>query len=480
MGRRVVPKSDREVRALTHGTVKGAVSQSKGRKREVGAPCTAYHAVGGEGAHGLALMCQPPTSEGASGARSWLLRYTFSGRQREMGLGSYPAVTLARAREKAREIRAQLSDGVDPLEARRQSLAESRKRLARAVTFERLALDYMAMRHAHYDDKPHAINSIKKVEKETSQLRRFVFPELGQSMPGELTPEDIANVLRPIRLAGKRETESQVRRNLAQVMDLARARGLTDQPNPVDLRVLRNLLPETPAGKMRKLEAAQALSNHPALDVADLPRFVARLREDDTLGARSLLFQILTATRPGEARQAKWSDVDMDAALWCIPAEDMKTGETHHVPLSRAAVSLLASLPRIGTYIFSTDGKRPVSNNTANQRIKALHKLDIALGSGGFIDSAQTDKDGNHPRAVAHGFRSTFKDWSRAVESFSDELTELALAHRVRLENAKVREAYARDKLVGRRRPIMEAWSKYCGLPHVTARLSKASRGAKS
>ena len=479
MGRRVVPKSDREVRMLTHGTVKGARSIGEGRKREVGEPGNAYHAVGGEGAHGLVLVCQPPTTEGVRGARSWLLRYSFNGRQREMGLGAYPAVSLSRAREKAREIRAGLAEGVDPLDARRKSKEETRKQTARAVTFERLAIEYMDMRRAHYDDKPHAVNSIKKVEKETSQLRRYVFPELGGASPGELTPEDVANVLRPIRLAGKRETESQVRRNLAQIMDLARARGLTERANPVDLRVLRNLLPETPAGKMRKLEAAQALSNHPALDVAELPRFITRLREDGALGAQALLFQILTATRPGEARLAKWADVDLEAAVWRIPAEDMKTGEAHDVPLSRAAVAMLEGLPRRGVYIFSVDGTRPVSNNTANQRIKAIHTMDIALGNGGFVDSAQSDKAGNHPRAVAHGFRSTFKDWSRTVERFSDELTELALAHRVRLENSKVREAYARDKLVSQRRPIMEAWAKYCGLPTRPGQVIEFKRGAK-
>tara|TARA_R100000005_G_scaffold96662_2_gene85694 strand:+ start:7887 stop:9284 length:1398 start_codon:yes stop_codon:yes gene_type:complete len=447
MGRRVAPKSEREVRQLTY-------SEERNAKR--------YHAVGGDGAHGLVLMCQPPSEKGVPSARSWILRYTFAGRQQEMGLGSYPAVTLARAREKAREARVILDGGKNPLALKKEARRASRKTEAKAVAFSVLAADYMELRRQPYCGKSHATHSLKKIDKETNQLSRYAYPFLGNQLVDKITSEDVAEVLRPLRLDGKRETETQVRRNIAKIMDLAKARKLVDV-NPVDRSVLRNLLPDTPSGKMKMLETAANKKNHPALDVADMPRFVSALSMDDTLGAKVLLFQILTAARPGEARLAKWQSVDSNEKLWRVPAEDMKTGVAHDVPLSERAVSLLKCMPRKGVYIFSRDGKKPVSENTANIRIKAHHTFDISIGGPGFVDSAQTDIRGNHPRAVAHGFRSTFKDWSRTVASFPDELTELALAHKFRIENAEVRASYARDKLVSRRRPIMEAWAKFCG-----------------
>ena len=384
MGRRVVPLSDKAVQNLTHGVVEGKHLKHQDQKNEPGTPRTAYHAVGGEGAEGLTLMCQPPRQKGVKGPRSWILRISIDGRQRQIGLGSYPVVTLARAREKAREIRAMVADGIDPLEHKRKARADREAAKRRLVKFEDLARDYMENRM----EESGARNAEKKISKEFNQLKRYSFPAIGKRIVGDLTPNDIAEAVRGPLEAGKKETYNQVRRNITRIMDLARAKGLFHGDNPADLGVLKHLLP-TPKGKKKTLSKPQ---HHPAVMLSDAQRFYAAVSADQTNGARLIQFQLLTAARPGEARHARWADIDMVNKVWHVPAEDMKMGLPHDVPLSDAAVELLAALPRVGDYVF---GGRPPSENTASKRLRDLHKIDIAAGGSGFFDACRDAARGN-------------------------------------------------------------------------------------
>ena len=449
MGRRVVPLSDKRVQALTFKTVQGRQSEHQSPVNPEGAPRTAYHAVGGDGAEGLTLMCQPPKREGRRGPRSWILRITIDGRQRQLGLGSYPLVSLARAREKAREIRALVADGIDPLEYKRKTRAERKDAQRRQITFEELTLDYMENRM----EESGARNAEKKISKELNQIRRYSFPAIGKKIVGELTPNDIAEAIRIPLEEGKKETHNQVRRNISRIFNLAKAKGIYHGDNPADREVVKHLLP-TPKGKKRTLAKPK---HRPAVMLSDAQRFYAVVSADQTTGARLLQFQMLTATRPGEARHAQWADIDMVRGVWHVPAEDMKMGLPHDVPLSDETLNLLASLPRFGEYVF---GLKPPSENTASKRLRELHKADLAAGGQGFCDPHQTDANGSPKTATPHGLRNTFKEWSRSkADKFRDELSEIALAHQ---DANKVRSAYARETLLEERRPLMQAWAEFC------------------
>ncbi|WLD58915.1 integrase arm-type DNA-binding domain-containing protein [Salinispirillum sp. LH 10-3-1] len=449
MGRRVVPLTDKQVQSLTYAEVKGEHLEHQKKRNEPGTPRTAYHAVGGEGAEGLTLMCQPPKKKEIKGARSWILRISIDGRQRQLGLGSYPVVTLARAREKAREIRAMVADGIDPLEHKRKARAEREAAQSRLVKFEDLAIDYMANRM----EESGARDAEKKISKELNQLKRYSFPAIGKRIVGDLTPNDIAEAVRIPLEEGKRETYNQVRRNITRIMDQARAKGLYHGDNPADLGVLKHLLP-TPKGKKKTLGKPQ---HRPAVMLSDAQRFYAAISSDMTIGARLIQFQLLTASRPGEARHARWADIDIVNRIWHVPAEDMKMGLAHDVPLPDHAVELLATLPRKGEFVF---GKRPPSENTASKRLRDLHKADIEAGGAGFFDPYQTDKKGMAKVATPHGLRNTFKEWARSVsDKYRDELSEIALAHQ---DPNKVRSAYARETLLEERRPMMQDWAQFC------------------
>lgn len=449
MGRRVVPLTDKQVQNLTHGVVEGKHLKHQNQKNAPGTPRTAYHAVGGPGAEGLTLMCQPPKKKGIKGPRSWILRISIDGKQRQIGLGSYPVVTLARAREKALEIRAMVADGIDPLEHKRKARAERQDAQRRLIKFEDLARDYMEKRM----EESGARDAEKKISKELNQLKRYSFPAIGKRIVGDLTPNDIAEAVRTPLEGGKRETYNQVRRNISRIMDMARAKGLYHGDNPADLGILKHLLP-TPKGKKKTLTESK---NRASVKRADAQRFYAAVCADHTIGARLLQFQMLTASRPGEARHARWAEIDMVNRVWHAPAPDMKMGLPIDVPLSDAAMDLLASLPREGEFVF---GKNVPSENTANNRLRKLHKADIAAGGSGFFDAYQTDAQGNPKVATAHGLRNTFKEWARSMaHTYRDELSEIALAHQ---DKNKVRSAYARETLLEERRPMMQDWAEYC------------------
>jgi integrase len=225
---------------------------------------------------------------------------------------------------------------------------------------------------------------------------------------------------------------------------------------------LDQLLPK--ANKVRNKK------HFPALPYVRVGEFMAELRKREGVGARALEFAILTAARSNEVRKAEWSEFDLTARLWTVPGERMKSGKSHRVPLSDAAIAVLKSQPRLSDFVFSNSKGGPVSDGTLLAAVKRMHDDDTAVGGAGWTDPT----DGR--RIVPHGFRSAFKDWARNVATkYRDEVSELALAH---VNDDKTRAAYARDELMPQRTPMMADWAKYCAQPIKPGKVSKLERRA--
>lgn len=373
----------------------------------------------GDGA-GLYLQVSP------SGSKSWIFRFTLNGRSREMGFGGYPDVLLARAREKRDESRALLADGVDPLEARRERARTEQAAAARAVTFRAEAEAYIEAHRSGWKNAKHA-------DQWANTLETYAYPFIGKQLVSAIDTALIMKCLQPIWTT-KTETASRVRGRIEAVLDYATALKHRTGDNPARWRGhLDNLLPAP--------TKVASTENHAALPYVRVGEFVQKLRAEQSLSARAVELIILTATRTGEAFLATWSEFDLDRATWTIPAERMKAGREHRVPLSRDAVKVLRKLAQLGTTGFVFPGAkegRPLSN------MAGLKLLD-RMGYGDF---------------TVHGFRSTFRDWAAEQTNFAREVAEMALAHTIK---DAVEAAYRRGDLFVKRAKLMQAWADYCG-----------------
>ena len=388
------------------------------------------HFVGGVA--GLALQVLP------SGSGSWILRTSIAGKRRDMGLGGYPDVTLAGAREAAREARAKASAGVDPIDDR--SAARTLLKLARAnaVTFEVASKTYIETHEAGWRNVRHA-------QQWRNSLATHAYPVLGQVLVRDIELPQILAVLEPI-WRSKTETATRVRGRIESVLDWAMTKGYREGLNPARWKGhLSNLLPA--AGKITEEK------HFPALPVGDAGAFMMALRDQAGTGARALEFGILTAARSGEIRGATWSEIDIDAASWTIPAKRMKMKTAHRVPLSRKALELLAELPRIaGTdLLFVAPRGGDLSDTTLNAVIKRMNDV----GGDRWIDPK------NGRGVVQHGFRSTFRDWAAERTNYPNHVVEMALAHAI---GDKVEAAYRRGDLFDKRRQMMDDWAAFCAM----------------
>lgn len=369
-----------------------------------------YHADGG----GLYLQVTP------SGARSWVFRFTLRKRSREMGLGPLHTITLAEAREAATAARRQLLQGVDPIEARRADLAVK----ARIPTFAQAAADYIQAQAGGWSSPKHATQW-------ATTLATYAEPFLGAKPIDQIDTSDVLAVLRPI-WESKTETATRVRQRIESVLDAEYAQRHWDRQNPARWRGhLAKLLPKP--SKVRKVR------HFPALPYDQLPAFLVQLRAMPGTAARALELLILTAARTNMVTKARWSEIDGD--LWTVPAERMKSGVAHEIPLSPPAQALVASLARHegGAYLFPGDrGKNPHMSNAA---------MDVLLERMGFA------------HVTVHGFRSTFKDWASEQTDTPNEVSESALAHMI---EDKTEAAYRRGALLAKRRQLMAAWADYC------------------
>lgn len=373
------------------------------------------HAVGG--VDGLYLHVKD------SRARSWILRVKVGERRPDLGLGGYPDVTLEQARDRAREVRDQIRAGIDPVAARQAAQDALRAAQAKRLTFDEAA------KLAHGAKAP-AFRNRKHADQWISTLVTYASPELGSMPVSDIELPHVIAVLQPL-WTDKTETATRLRSRIEAVLAWATVNKYRTGDNPARWKGnLEHALPRP--SKVKKVEHFAAIPWH------GMGEFMVRLRSQKGIGARALEFAILTAARSGEVRFATWSEIDLKAKLWTIPAARMKAGKDHAVPLSDAAVALLKALPRhAGTrYVFTASRGRPVSDST-------LSKVTRSMGVA----------------AVPHGFRSSFKDWARSSTAFADEVSELALAH---VATDATRAAYARDELLPQRKAMMSAWARHC------------------
>ena len=363
------------------------------------------------------------------GNRSWVLYYRFAGRDPEMGLGPYPEVTLAEARERARQARLKARDGVDPIAERKATRSTVQAANAAQKTFRQCAVAFIEAKAPEFKNSKH-------LAQWSATLEAYAFPVMGNLLVQDVTLAHVLDVLNPIWTT-KTETATRVRGRIEAVLDSATARGYRTGDNPARWRGHLDKL-------LAKPKKVTRVEHHPALKAADMGAFMKRLRAMDGMGARALEFAALTAARSGEVRGATWSEVANAAEVWTIPAERMKAGKEHRVPLSKPAMALLKRLPRIvGTdLMFPAPRGGMLSDMTLSA---CMRRMGL--------------------EAVPHGLRSTFRDWAGEHTNYPREVAEAALAHVV----GGVEGAYARGDLFEKRRRLMADWATFCGREQGTA-----------
>ena len=366
--------------------------------------------------------------------KSWLFRFTspITGKRREMGIGPFPDVTLADAREQVATLRAVVRQGIDPIDQRNATKAQEKAKAQQVQTFATVAADYIAAKRGGWKNAKHA-------DQWSNTLATYCADFNGKPV-ADVTLDDVEAALRPIWLS-KAETASRVLTRVVCVLNYANDKGLRpDGAESWPRRLRENRLPAMPA-------KAHRVRHHPALPFDKLASFVEQLEGMPGMGAKALLFVILTACRSGEARLATWQEVDMDAAVWTIPAARMKAKREHRVPLSAQALALLRSIrpddanPAALVFPGEKEGK-PLSDMTLSAIPKRLKTVD-AKGE----------------TVTPHGFRSSFRDWAAETTHYPAAVVEMALAHTV--SNA-VEAAYRRGDLFAKRRELMAAWADYC------------------
>lgn len=383
-------------------------------------------------------------------SKSWIFRYRFNGHlskagkplAREMGLGSLDTWTLAEARDRARQQRQLLDQGLDPIEARKTQEAAAALAKAQTVLFEQCAKDYIRDHRAGWKNAKHA-------EQWTSTMETWVYPIIGKLPVGGISTDLVLKVLKqpidkkdpdgPTFWIARTETASRVRGRIENVLDWAYAKKLREGENPARWKgLLDQLLPER--------ATVAPVEHHKALPYADLPRFMTELRRRDSLSARALEYTILTAARTGDTVGAVRTEVDREEGTWTVPAARLKgrrgrRKRDHVVPLSDRAGIILDGLPQHSEHLFAHADGASLSN-------MAMLELLQGMGFGGDL--------------TVHGFRSTFKDWCSEQTGYPNEMSEMALAHTV---SDKVEAAYRRGDMREKRRRLMADWAAYCESP---------------
>lgn len=362
-----------------------------------------------------------------TGSKSWIFRFTSNDRQREMGLGATHTVSLSEARAKAKDCRALLLDGRDPLDVRRAATLAAALAHARLMTFDQCATAYIAAHRGGWANAKHAAQW-------ESTLATYAGPVLGSLPVASVDTALVVRVLAPIWQT-KTETATRLRGRMESILDWATVSQYRQGDNPARWRGHLDKLLPAPT-KVAKV------AHHAALPWQQTGAFMAALRGREGVAARAVEFAILTAARSGEVRGAAWAEIDLDAGLWVIPAGRMKGKREHRVPLSTAALSLLRATPCQGALVFpGAIAGRPLSDMSLTAVLRRMDRGDITV----------------------HGFRSTFRDWcsESVANSFPREVCEHALAHSL---PDKVEAAYRRGDLIEKRAMLMQAWAGYCAV----------------
>ncbi len=346
-----------------------------------------------------------------------------------MGLGPLHAVSLSDARKRAAELREQLrhpSTPTDPLAARRGAKLAQRIGKQRTKTFEACATAYIEAHQSEWKNSKHA-------QQWTNTLTQYAYPVFGDIPASEIDEALILNALTPIWNT-KTETAKRVRGRIESVLDWATFNKFREGENPA--RWKGHL-----EHSLAKPSKVSKVKHHAAMPYRDLPGFMKELKGRSGMGAKALELLILTGCRSGEVRGAIWGELDLDSKLWVIPAQRMKMQQEHRVPLSDAAVGLLAALPRIEDtdLVFpSSKPRTPLSDMTLSAVLRRCGGEDFTV----------------------HGFRSCFRDWLAEKTNYPNEACELALAHSI---SNKVEAAYRRGDMLDKRFLMMNEWANYCG-----------------
>lgn len=367
-------------------------------------------------------------------SRSWILcvamgvRVNARGKtvpkRLNLGLGPYSEVSLAEAREKARELRKQIRNGINPLQEKHERATQQVELARKQRSFAQCCEDVLVIKASELKNKKH-------VAQWRATLETYAYPFIGQKAVNEITKTDLLAILEPIWLI-KNETASRLRGRIEAVLDYAKAKEYFEGDNPAAWKgMLKPLLPLPSKVQIQK--------HHAALPYGDIGTFMGELRQRQGISARALEFAILTIARSGEIRGAEWSEIDLAGKTWTIPASRMKAAKEHRVPLSDAAIALLKELPRFkdNNFVFPAQRKGQLSDTALLAVLKRM----------GYTDLTQ------------HGFRSTFRDWAGETTSHQREVIEHALAHQLA---DKAEAAYQRGTLWPKRVALMDDWSGYC------------------
>lgn len=368
------------------------------------------------GAVGLYLRVAP------SGARNWILRVVIGNRRRDMGIGGWPDVPLTEARERAREARRVIESGIDPIEQRKANKGALRT----VPSFKWCAEQTIAAKRPEWKNAKHA-------DQWASTLAAYAYPVIGNAPVDKVDVASVTEILSPIWTT-KTETASRLRARIEAVLAWATATGHRSGDNPARWGGNLDAILAKPS-KVAKVE------HHKAVDIDAMPEFVAALRTREGMAAHALEFLILTAARSGEVRGATWAEIDIDGAVWTVPASRMKADKEHRVPLCGRAIKLLESLPRMA----GTDLVFPAP--------RGGQLSDMALTA--VMRRMNVD-------AVPHGFRSTFRDWCSERTAYPSDVAEMALAHAIK---NKTEAAYRRGDLFAKRTQMMKDWSRFIDSP---------------
>jgi len=373
------------------------------------------HAVGGVA--GLLLQVTK------NNTRSWILRAVIGTKRRDIGLGGYPDVTLSQARDKARKTRGKIDEGIDPIEEKRIAKEQLIITQLSRISFDEAVRRFLKNKNNEFSNKKHAAQW-------ENTLKTYASPVIGKLPVSEIELPHILQILQPIWL-DKTETAKRVRGRIENVLNWATVSQFRSGENPARWKGhLDNILPKP--SKVTKVK------HHKSLPWQELGAFIQELKLKKGIAARALEFLILTATRSGEVRNAVWSEIDLESNLWVIPAERMKAGKEHKIPLANETINILKALPIIedNEYLFPAPRGGSLSDMTLSTIVKRMGV-----------------------EAVPHGFRSTFRDWCAEETNFPNNVAEMALAHTI---SNKVEAAYRRGDLLVKRTLLMKQWAKFC------------------
>jgi integrase len=408
-----------------------------------------WHAVGGVA--GLVLQVGKPSQDGGAIPRSWLFRFRFGGKREVVGIGSYPQVSLAQAREQAKKYALDVKNGINPLAKKKTEKSALLAQAAKQKTFKECAEAYTKAHASDYTNAKHR----KQWE---STLQTYAYPVIGSLLVADITMRHVLDVLlqetehrngtKGLFWYTKPETAKRLLDRIRVVLDFATVNEYRSGTNPATWKGFLDTQLPSPRG-------LKAVKHQPAVPHQEVGTFMQHLRKNQSTSARALEFLIMTAVRSGSVRMAEWSEIDYERELWIIPPEHTKTKQEHRVPLPPQAITLLKALPKMAdvNVIFPNPHGKPLSDMALSQLMRGMHEQGLLT-----------------ERAVPHGFRSTFRDWAAEQTNYADEIRKAASGHTV---GDAVKKAYQRSDLLEKRRELMRDWASFL----LTTRANPATPG---